>query len=66
VQVVEEGEVRVHSRPWVTPEDSEAQAVDIACEMACVRSGPATVLQDRLPPKSTQTVHDTEDSAAVT
>ena len=66
MQLVVEGGVRVHSKPWVTPEDSEAQAVDIACEMACVRSGPATVLQDRLPPKSTQTVHETEDSAVVT
>lgn len=56
----------MHSMPWVTPDESEAHAVDIACEVACAWSGPATVLQDRFPPKSRQTVQDTEVSVVVT
>ena len=66
MQVVERGGVRVQAIPWVTPADRVAQAVAIACAMACSRSGAATVLQERRPPKSTQTWHETEDSARVT
>ena len=56
----------MQAMPWVTPEARVAQAVDFACEMACSRSGAATLSQARVPPKLTQTVHETEVSARVT
>lgn len=60
------GRVRLHSMPSVTPDDSGAQAVEVACIIACCSSGPETVAQFSEPPKRMQTVHSTELSARVT